>query len=49
MMTEKKVNPEIICQGRQRARWRGGIRAFVRAGWSTLTSNREVDNGKGLT
>ncbi len=28
-------------QGRQKARWRGEIRAFVGAEWSTLISDRE--------
>ncbi len=36
-------------KGRQRVRWRGEIRAFAGPSWSSLTSDREVENvGKGL-
>ncbi len=35
-------------QGRLRIKWRDEIGAFARAGWSTLTSDREVGGvGKG--
>ncbi len=36
-------------QGRQKIRWRDDVTAFLGAGWSTLTSDREVEGvGNGL-